>query len=339
MKDNSRRNGYEGKPARTPFPYARMERRKEALDRLDLRFRWGNYGIHVLHCHLVRFPGDSTIPFHRHSEFEFHFIPQGKGKVVLEEREFELGEGMFYLTGPGVLHQQWSDPADPMAELCLHCEIVPLADAAAPEGWGGDIEAREAAEIVRILRESPPAPVADRFNAMAGFLNAYRVWEEQTVGFYTSIRQEVIHILCSAARALAPDEEAGAIPERDMSVHRFQLAKQYIDDNASRPITLEEVASAVGVGARQLQRVFRREGGTTFHARLEKTRLERICYELAYGTRPVEDIALRNGYANPNYLYPVFKQRFGMTPAAYRNTYDKTLEWNSSRGEDRVEQD
>ena len=305
---------------RAAFPYARMEARRDALDRLDLRFRWGGYGIHVLHCHLAPFPAGHVIPFHQHTEYEYHFIAQGKGTVTLESGEHELAEGMFYLTGPGVPHQQVSDREEPMVELCLHCEIVPLPNTADDEPWGMDIEKMEADSCMRILRDCPAEPLLDRYHAMPAFLNAYRVWEEQSVGFYTSIKHEIVQILVRAARAYRPDTNAGAVsmPERDMTLHRYQLAAQYMEDNASRPITLEEVAASVGVGARQLQRIFGSVSGANFRDRLEDIRLTRVCHDLAHGTLPVEEVAVRNGYANPNYLYPVFKSRYGLTPAAYR---------------------
>jgi AraC-like DNA-binding protein/mannose-6-phosphate isomerase-like protein (cupin superfamily) len=305
---------------RTPFPYARMQSRRDALDRLDLRFLWGGYGIHVLHCHLAPFPAGHVIPFHQHSEYEFHFIAQGRGKVTLASGAHELREGMFYLTGPGIVHQQESDQEDPMFELCLHCEIIPVENGAAEEQWGMDIERLEAEACMRILRDCSAEPLLDRYHAMPSFLNAYRIWEEQSIGFYTSIKQEIVQILVRAARAYRPDSNADAVsmPERDMTAHRCQLAVQYMENNASRPITLEEVSAAVGIGARTLQRIFLRTVGESFRDKLEDIRLTRVCHELEHSLLPVEEIAVRNGYANPNYLYPVFKNRYGMTPANYR---------------------
>ncbi|MFD2610862.1 AraC family transcriptional regulator [Paenibacillus gansuensis] len=304
------------------FIFARMETKWDALDRLDLQFRWGNYGIRVLRCHLTNFPPGSVVSFHQHSEYEFHFIPKGKGKLHLEAGEYDLHEGMFYVTGPGVLHQQWSDEQEPMYELCLHCEIVPIGEEQRASGdWGHTIEVQEAEESMQVLNSLSAVPLVDRFHAMDCFLDAYRVWEDQRIGFYTSLKQSFIQILLRSARACSPIEAGSAIPERDMSEHRYKRAKQYIEDNAARPLTLEEVAADVGISARQLQRIFRNEGQTTFRGWLEQVRLTRICSDLLNGERPVEEIALDNGYANPNYLFPVFKQKYGMTPAAYRRTY------------------
>ncbi|THF74768.1 helix-turn-helix domain-containing protein [Cohnella fermenti] len=303
-----------------PFPYARMERKRDALDRLDLRFRWGRYGIRVLRCHLASFGPGHVIPAHKHSEFEFHFIVRGRGLVTIGGDVHELQEGLFYLTGPDVVHEQVSDPEDPMFELCLHCEFIPLGPGKAG-AWGDELEEREAEECIRLLRTMPALPALDRYHAMPCFLEAYRAWEEQSVGVYTTMKTTILQILLRASRVHASPEAAGNIPERDMKDHRFRLATQYIEDNGARPLALEEVAERVHVSPRQLQRIFRSEGRTTFSEWVEHIRLQKISSELLESERSIEEIALDYGYANPNYLYPVFKNKYGMTPSAYRRLH------------------
>ncbi|WP_391574486.1 helix-turn-helix domain-containing protein [Cohnella sp.] len=304
-----------------PFPYARMAERQDALDRLDLQFRWGGYGIRVLRCHLASFPPGHIIPFHKHSEYEFHFIPKGKGKVILGDQVYDLHEGLFYLTGPDMLHYQESAPDEPMHELCLHLEIVPLEADVQPTGWGDELEAAEARDCIAALGRLPAAPVVDRFHAMNGFLEAYRIWEEQPIGFYTLLKQAIVQILLRTVRALDGADGRTGIPERDMGFHRYQLATQYIQDNESMPISLEQVAEAIGISSRQLQRIFRSEGQTTFRDYLEHTRLTAICSELLLTDKAIEEIAIAHGYANPNYLYPVFKSKYEVTPSAYRKIH------------------
>lgn len=305
-----------------PFAFARMESRWDALDRLDLRFRWGDLGIRVLRCHLTMFPPGHIILPHKHSEYEFHFIPKGKGTVVIGDETHDLEAGLFYLTGPDVVHEQRSDPEEPMYELCLHCEIVPASGGPADDAsWGDALERREADDCLRLLQQMPLKPALDRYHAMNAFLDAYRAWEDQPVGLYTTLKQHIVQILLRAARAHAAPEAGGGIPARDMKDHRFRLAVQFIEDNAARPISLEEVAQRLQVSPRQLQRIFRSEGGTAFREWVEHVRLQRIAEELLRSSRPVEEIAAGHGYGNPNYLYPVFKQKFGMTPSAYRRLH------------------
>ncbi|MFC5472233.1 helix-turn-helix domain-containing protein [Cohnella suwonensis] len=305
-----------------PFPYARMIGHMDTLDRLDLRFRWGDYGIRVLKCHLAAFPPGHIINFHRHSEYEFHFIAKGKGKVILVDQTFDLHEGLFYLTGPDLVHYQESDEEDPMHELCLHLDIVPLkGDEASAEGWGDSLEAEEAKNCFDALGRLPLSPLVDRFHAMSAFLDAYRVGEEQPTGFYTLLKQAIVQILLRTIRVLDTPNGKPEIPVRDMQFHRYQMATQYIQDNEGLPISLEQVAETIHVSPRQLQRIFRSEGQTTFGEYLEHVRLTGICADLVHTDLPIEEIALNHGFANPNYLYPVFKNKFDLTPNAYRRQH------------------
>jgi len=101
---------------RALFPFQDMETKPDALDRLDIQFQWGNYGINVLRCHLTSFPSARVVQLHHHSEYEFHFIPRGKGKVIMKDTPYALREGLFYLTGPNVEHYQEADPIESMED-------------------------------------------------------------------------------------------------------------------------------------------------------------------------------------------------------------------------------
>lgn len=321
----------ERRAAAAPFPFARMLDRRDALDRLDLRFIWGGYGIRILRCHLVAFSPGQFIASHKHSEFEFHFIPKGRGRVTIEDCAYELREGLFYLTGPGVVHSQEVDAGDPMHELCLHCEITPLGrEPQAGSEYGEDLEWSEAEECVETLLSFPARPEWDAYNAMGAFLDAYRIWEEQPPGFNTQMKMAMTQILLRATRLFAKRDRVPSIPVRDMNDHRFQLASQYIQDNESLPISLEDVAERVDVSPRQLQRIFRTEGQTTFRDYMEHVRLSAVCADLIGTDLPIEDIALMHGFATPNYLFPVFKNKFGMTPAAYRRAHSVRAEGSPS---------
>ncbi len=112
-----------------PFYFEPMLENPMALDRLELSFRWGSYGLRVLRCHLTSFPAGTIIDFHQHSEYEIHYIPYGKGRVILDGVTHPLQEGMLYVTAPGVSHRQEADEREAMGELCLHVDIVKLDQA------------------------------------------------------------------------------------------------------------------------------------------------------------------------------------------------------------------
>lgn len=295
-----------------------MEANPNALDRLDLKFRWGHYGIHVLRCHLTSFAPGRSVAFHKHSEFEFHFIPRGKGKVIMHNKEFSLGEGSFYLTGPELLHYQEADAIESMDELCLHIDIVSLENSSGGDQWGSELESEEAEECIRRLRELPEFPVVDQYNAMQWFLAAYRAWSENQHGAYTTIKQSIIQILLRSVRNYGGPKGPFELPVRDMNYYRYQLASQFMLDNYTNPITLKDVAEKIHISSRQLQRIFQENEAGSFSEHLENIRLSRVCKELLEGENSFELISETHGFSSSNYLYSVFKKRFGLTPKQYR---------------------
>jgi AraC-like DNA-binding protein/mannose-6-phosphate isomerase-like protein (cupin superfamily) len=309
-------------------PYAFMKGRHNELERRDIRFRWGNYGFRILRFHWTTFSPSRVVGFHKHAEYEFHFIPRGKGVVIMDDTAHPFHEGMFYLTGPEVEHRQEADAREGMDELCLHIDIVKLESPPAESenagrdsysGWGADSEAEEAEECVRRLAELPRNPTADQFGAMDGFRTAFLAWTENESGMYTTIKQSVIQILLRAVRAYGHHQAESNIPTRDMNAYRIQLASQFIEANYMRPVTLEDVAEKIHISGRQLQRIFRENGMGSFSDYVESVRLDKVCQSLAVSEEPIERIALAQGFSSANYLYFVFRKRMGMTPGAYRD--------------------
>ncbi|PYI54380.1 AraC family transcriptional regulator [Paenibacillus flagellatus] len=309
-----------------------LQGRYNELERHDIRFRWGDYGFRVLRFHWTTFAPSKVIGFHQHDEFEFHFIPRGKGIVIMDNIRHPFQEGMFYLTGPGVEHCQEADEREGMDELCLHIDIVKLredededggeeggSDRAVP-AWGADSEAEEAEECVRLLRELPRRPEVDRYKAMDGFMTAFRAWADNETGLYTTVKQSIIQILLRSVRAYGDKQTEPALPTRDMNAYRIQLASRFIQANSTKPIALEDVAEKLRISGRQLQRIFRDNGLGSFSDYVEKVRLGRVCEALLDSDEPIERIALDQGFSSANYLYYVFKKRFGTTPGAYRDS-------------------
>jgi transcriptional regulator GlxA family with amidase domain len=158
---------------------------------------------------------------------------------------------------------------------------------------------------------------------MPWFLEAYRAWSGDNIGVYSSIHQAVIQILLRTVQGYETNQDSFTIPSRDMNMHRFLLATQFMVDNYARPLSLEDVAEKLSISGRQLQRVFLEKSGFSFSRYLEDLRLTRVSRDLVNSETSVQDIALQHGFTSSNYLYYVFRKRYGMTPNQYRITNRK----------------
>ncbi|MFE3204881.1 AraC family transcriptional regulator [Embleya sp. NPDC055664] len=95
-------------------------------------------------------------------------------------------------------------------------------------------------------------------------------------------------------------------------------AMELIECHAAEPLTVEDVAEAVGVSVRALQDGFRRHLETTPVSYLRTVRLDRVRADLTAaepGTTTVTDVAYRWGFFHPGRFAIAYREQFGEHPS------------------------
>lgn len=135
------------------------------------------------------------------------------------------------------------------------------------------------------------------------------------------VRQLVIHLLRShmTVRKSARIELSRAGPVD----RRLRLALEFMHDNFSRELGLEEIASAAYLSEYHFARLFKQITGVTPHVYIANLRLERARKLLAETTFPVIEIAAMVGYQSQSHFTKIFKSVTGITPRAYREALRK----------------
>ncbi len=109
---------------------------------------------------------------------------------------------------------------------------------------------------------------------------------------------------------------------RANGMHALLLqAKEYIDSNYQKSISLEEVAEEIGISSYYLSKLFKDRFQVTFMEYLKNTRIQKATELLLDGNKPLKEIAFDVGYKDPNYFSTAFKKEIGMSPREYRNKY------------------
>lgn len=88
-----------------------------------------------------------------------------------------------------------------------------------------------------------------------------------------------------------------------------------------RTITVEALAKQLYVAPSHLSRAFHRETGIPPKQYITRTRLTSAIYYLTSTEYSLQKIAEMLGYTNYTNFYSAFRQRFGMSPDAYRRLY------------------
>jgi AraC-like DNA-binding protein len=94
-------------------------------------------------------------------------------------------------------------------------------------------------------------------------------------------------------------------------------AVEFIRDNYTRSLKLEEICAAADLSPSYLIRAFKQEYGMTPHAYLTNCRIEFSRAQLRRG-RPIADVALAAGFADQAHLQRSFKKFVAATPGQYR---------------------
>ena len=96
-------------------------------------------------------------------------------------------------------------------------------------------------------------------------------------------------------------------------------AKQYINQNYNKRLTLQNVAEKIGLSATYFCSMFREEVGETFLNYLTGIRIEEAKHLLRETDLDIATISERVGYSDSRYFSRVFFKALGVQPTAYRN--------------------
>jgi transcriptional regulator GlxA family with amidase domain len=96
---------------------------------------------------------------------------------------------------------------------------------------------------------------------------------------------------------------------------------RWMEDNAGRELTLDDIAVHAGMSTRTLNRRFREQTGTTPLQWLHRARIRQAQYLLETTTHPVDRIAAQVGFGSPTAFRDRFKRVAGTSPHAYRRAF------------------
>lgn len=100
-----------------------------------------------------------------------------------------------------------------------------------------------------------------------------------------------------------------------------RMAKQYIQQNYAKAITLEEVAAAISLSPAYLSTLFKKEIGIKFSDYLISCRMDEAKKRLKHSEDPINIIAEAVGYTDSKYFSKTFYKVVGLKPSEYRRLY------------------
>ena len=258
---------------------------------------------------------DDAPTMHSHAYFELLLAMEGDFYLELPDgKRRSVAEGGFCLIAPTQYHATRGASPDSkklgirfLYDRCDEAdgaESVYLAfDAALKEGGALCISA-DGAPLCRLAwtlrREMQNKDVAS---------GAYvrTVLTQMYVELMRLLRKE-----CAQATIYAATETV-----RETDARRLWL-EEYLYEHYAEPLTERQVAEAMHLSTRQLNRVTGQIWGAGFRQLLVEMRLNRAAQQLLQTDRSVEQIAYDVGYTSLSGFYTAFAKQFGCTAGKYR---------------------
>ena len=255
-------------------------------------------------------PYDKQIPIHSQPTWELSCVITGRGVRVLSDKSSRFTERDLVLIPPGIDHcwhfdREIADKDGNIENVSIFFEkgFLERISAEFPElsEAAGKISAMNEAHIFC-------EDMRDRlYDIMV------RMCDEAPAKRLISLREMLIYI--------ADDDTAEQITDiriKDKAKLRMLQITSYVNCNYKHCITLDDIASHVGMNRTAFCLFFKKNFGMTFSRFLLERRLSIASEMLTGSDMPINEIAVAVGIPEPSYFCRVFKNTFGRTAKEYR---------------------
>ena len=279
------------------------------LDHFDLHFALAEYDFHISNIVLERF--ERSIPRHSHSRnsYEIHYIPFGRGNAVISGMSYDIVPNTLFITGPFVEHSQVPDSKDPMCEYCIYLKT---GRSTAP------CHSSCEKSLAEIFRNTPFWFGQDNQDIHTLMKQLFFELEHRYTGYMVQaqilLKQLIIKLVRNyegTAISSSPVDTPSLIDNKYLIIEECFLYEY-------RTLTLDGLASRLGLGIRQTERLLKIHYGRTFLQKKTEARMSAASILLQNPNLSITQIAEDTGYSCIEHFSASFRRYYGLSATAYR---------------------
>jgi transcriptional regulator GlxA family with amidase domain len=106
----------------------------------------------------------------------------------------------------------------------------------------------------------------------------------------------------------------------------IKKAQEIIEKNFQDKLTVDQLASMLAIGRRNLERRFKKATANTVVEYMQRVKIEAAKISLESSRENVNEVMYNVGYTDPKAFRTTFKKITGLTPVDYRNKYTRVME-------------
>lgn len=254
-----------------------------------------------------------SIPCHSHGadSYEIHYIPYGKGQVQINNVRFDVVPNTLYITGPHIEHAQIPCKENPMVEYCIYLKI---------DSKLTSCKKIKPNSFISLFADTKSWFGTDHQNIHGLMQMIFHELEHKSTGYMvqveTLLKQLIIHIV----RNYENKKESKSFFEPSNLTDNKYIIIEECFLYEYQDITLEKLASRLGLSNRQLERHLQTYYGKTFLQKKSEAKMSAASILLADTTNTITDVAISLGYSSVEHFSAAFKRYYHMTAGTYRKS-------------------
>lgn len=244
-----------------------------------------------LSCHELVYEPATRLTAHEHETAFFALSLCGGYEETTGGVTYEYGPGSALFHGAGEEH------AVRIGGEAVRCFVVEVDGAAVEERFGCTVPA------------STPRPAGEAPAILSAMYREFRVGDASAA---LSLQGLLLQLIATVSRD-GEHERFGRPAFIDHLEH-------FLRANFQSQLTLDQIASSLGVPAARLSAAFRRSCGLSIAEEQRRLRIEFACRRMLDPSLTLAEIALESGFADQPHFSRAFRRVKGVTPARYRAT-------------------
>lgn len=252
---------------------------------------------------------DFSLPVHFHDSYQFDLLERGGRRFAFSRSSFEVGIGVMTVLHPGEAHSVRCSSETPNSFRTMHVSSAYLSEIYL------EITGRHAMPWFDIRIDCP------RTLYLYGV--AHRSMEmDDHLGADAALRNLLCFLVLRHARI--PKWEPWKASRRGV-----RRAREFIEDNISTNLRLDQLANVARMNKFNLVRLFSHEFGLAPHEYIIRSRIVRAREMLCRGV-PVKTVAAELGFSDQSHFGRHFMKTTGLTPSHYQRLLQHRATANSA---------
>lgn len=271
-------------------------------------FKAEDFDLRIDECGIQKFTGEELYNYKVYQNFVIHYIHEGSGTFIVDGTIYNLSKNQGFILRDGQQVTYYGDKNDPWKYYWVGLGGVRFNQFIKSTSLekANRIQYKTSSQVINLIEE---------------ICNYTLNTSDLEVNFFWY--QAKIYDLIFAMTQEFPSNKITHLVEDGYE----EAAKEYINSNYQKQITVQEIASYIGISRSYLYKLFKNKYNKSPQEYLIEKRLNKAVDLLVHTTKPINIIARETGYDDQLHFSKSFKQNFGVSPTEFKkiNNVEKVI--------------